>query len=225
MKAIFLFLITGFLILSLIYSCSSSQSENTDNKIKTEKYTDHYTVITDKSVINWSRIVDNKLIKKKVKLFGSYMDVNMENVTFNSDGTLLISGGEITKSENIWLQGFIEIPLTTFKFYNEEEEQFFTEESLGIARLDINEIIQDTSENLFTVKGILHIADSANNISFPVEIYADSLNFVKAKGEFVLYTLDWPFRKNADRQNVRKDEITLKLDLCFEKTKTDTITE
>lgn len=225
MNSKFLFLLSSALVILFIYSCNTSQSKETENTVKTEKYTDHYTIVADKSVLNWSRIVDNKLIKKKVKLFGSYMDVNMENVTFNSDGTLLISGGEIIKSENVWLQGFIEIPLTTFKFYNEEEEQFFTEDNLGIARLDINEIIQDTSVNLFTLNGSLQIADSIKNISFPVEIYADSLNFVKAKGEFVLYTLDWPFRKNADRQNVRKDEITLKLDLCFEKTKTDTLTE
>ncbi|MFH2140895.1 MAG: hypothetical protein ABIJ97_00630 [Bacteroidota bacterium] len=208
-------------------SCNNSQSENADvKKKKIEKYIDYYNIIPDKSLVNWTRVVDNKLIKKKVKLFGSYVDVNMENVKFDSNGSLEIKSAEFKKLNNIWNEGMIEIPLTTFKFYSDDEEQFFVQEDMGNARLQINEITADTSLlNIYNLNCVLNIADSSKKISFPAEFLIDSLQQIKINGEFVLQTLDWPFRKNADRQNVRKDEITLKLDLCLEKIKTDTIIE
>jgi|GEM_PF-4599243 len=204
-------------------SCSSEKNEKSFSISKTETFI----VDTSKSLVKWDRFVDNKLINKKVKLFGSYVDVKMENVTFNSSGTTPVTGGELIYINDVFSSGKIQMNFSVCRFYSEEEESFFKVKEYPPVIMQIKSIEQDSlnKSGKLNILATLTIRDSIKNISFPADFVKDSLNNLRMSGEYILQTLDWPIRENPDVKNIRKDEITFKFDLGFllSKTATDTI--
>ncbi len=216
------FSLAVILIVSLI-SCAGEQP-----KKFTLQNTDIFELDTSKSVIKWDRFVDNKLINKKIKLFGSYVDVKMENVTFNTSGNTPVIGGDMQYVNNEFSSGKFQMDFSVCRFYSEEEESFFTIKNYPPSILLFKKMIPDTiNKGKYNIEASLALRDSTKDITIPAEIIKDSLNNIRITGTYVMQTLDWPIRENPDRKNIRKDEITFNFDLYYQlkKSETDTLYE
>lgn len=190
--------------------------------------TDIYELDTSKTVIKWDRFVDNKLINKKVKLFGSYVDVKMENVTFNTSGNTPVIGGDMQYVNDEFSSGKFQMDFSVCRFYSEEEESFFTVKNYPPSTLLFKKMVADTiNKGKYNIEASLTLRDSTKDISIPAETIKDSLKNLRVTGTYIMQTLDWQIRENPDRNNIRKDEITFNFDLFYQlkKSETDTIYE
>lgn len=220
MKNFFYLMSVAFIAVSC--SNSTGTSDPADEKEKITTITDTWVLVPDASKIEWNREVDNKLVKKKVKMFGAYMDVTMENVQFSTSGDFIPDTGSMICVNNEWKSGEVALNITAMKLYSDNDEEFFTTKEFPGSKLTINEITPDSAD-AFTLNCTLTIPDSSKTLDIPVRIFGDAGGYQKMEGEFIIQTLDWPLKDKPDRANVRKDEISLKFSLAFEKQASDTV--
>lgn len=205
------------IIIALIFLVCLSCCNESNKSIFSINKTDIYIADSTNSVISWTRFADNKLINKKVKLFDSYVDIKMDNVTFNTSGTTPLKSGKLIYINDVFSSGKIEMNFSVCRFYSEEEESFFKVKDFPPAVLIIDGIYSDSINNKekLNVDATLTIRDSIKKITFPASLEKDSLNNLIFSGEYIMQTLDWPIRENPDRNNIRKDEITFKFNILF----------
>lgn len=217
MKTIFYAVIWVTLI--ILTSCSGTEKKNF-----TLKKTELYQLDSLQSEIRWERSAEYKILNKKVKLFGSYVTVNLENMNYTTSGSTPLLNGELVFTDSVFARGGFSMDFSICRFYNEEEEAFLTTEHFPPAVLTINTISPDSSTRM-KVNATLNLLDSTKNISFPAFLEKDSLNNMVFKGTYLMQTLDWPIRQNPDRNNIKKDEITFTFHLLFKlnESKTDSI--
>lgn len=209
--------------ITIFLSCATSSDNQPDNRVVIKKVDKQFILLSDKSKINWERFVDNKKVEKTIRLFGSDCKVTMENVQFNTNGTFNVGKGELLMTDDKWLSGTIELDFVAMRIWSDEEQKYFTTKEFPASVLRIDSFDDDTLGNgHYIMKCNLSILDSSKNIDIPVIINTDSLGLVNVDGNFKIQTLDWPLKETPDRANVRKDEITLNLNLYFENIKNDT---
>lgn len=205
-------------VLIILASCSG-----TVQKDFTLKKTDTYKLDSLQSEISWERSAEYKILNKKVKLFGSYVTVNLENMNYTTSGKTPLLNGELIYTDSVFSGGSFSMDFSICRFYNEEEEAFLTTEHFPPAVLTINSISPDSSSRM-KINATLNLLDSTKNITFPAFLEKDSLNNIVINGEYLMQTLDWPIRQNPDRNNIKKDEILFRFKLLYKFTETQTDT-
>jgi hypothetical protein len=203
----------------LLYSCSEAEQ-----KKFCLKKTEIYQLDTIQSEISWERYAEYKILNKKVKLFGSCVTVNLENMNYTTSGKTPLLEGEMIYTDSVFESGRFSMDFFICRFYNEEEEAFLTTEQYPPATLVINKLNPDSSSR-WIADASLTIGDSLKTIRFPLSIEKDSLNHILLTGNYLMQTLEWPIRQNPDRNNIKRDEINLTFKLRFTpaETRTDTL--
>ncbi len=208
---------------TIMYNSCTTNADNADSRTKITTINKQFELVPDKSKIDWTRFVDNKKVEKTIRLFGNDTKVTMENVQFNTEGTLDVKKGDLLMTDNKWVSGDVELDFTAVRLWSEEEQKYFATKEFPASQLKIESFENDTTgKDNYILNCTLSILDSTKAITIPAEITTDSLGLTLLKGVYKLQTLDWPLKENNDRKKVRKDEFTLNLELYFENTKSDT---
>ncbi len=206
------------IVLSVVIFLSACNSGNTPEKEKKFELrtTKTYVLKPELSKLSWIRQVDYKYLEKRMKIFGTYTNVSLENVQLETNGENTVKSGSFVVVNEKFTSAEVEIDLTLTRFYSDEEESFFESESYDPAKLVVNSFVEDSAEN----SGYIATADLTMNgktqeINFPVSISYDANSNVIFTGTYLMQTSEWPILKQPKPENVNYDEISFGFDLVF----------
>lgn len=199
----------------LLFSCgSSSDSKKENQEIKTTT-TVTYQTDTAKSVVTWQRDVENKVENKQIQIFGATATVNMENVAYTSNGDMPVLGGKLVYLNDTLNELELTVNFTMVRLFSKGSTQAVSSETFPPSLMSIKTITPDSVANQFVLKGELTIKDKTGKVEFVANIKKAENNTVSLTGTLVLQTLDWPIREDVNAANVKKDIISLSMELIF----------
>ncbi|MDD3740735.1 MAG: YceI family protein [Bacteroidales bacterium] len=213
-----------FLVAVFCHACSSQGTSDKNKPVI--RVTKTYNLNTELSSLKWVRNVDYIHITKKLKVFGVYADVSLDNVQLETSGESVITGGNIIVIDDIIESGIIEIDLSLTRFYSDEEESFFVNETYPPAKLTIQSFIKDSISDInYLAKGSLTLNDKTMDIEFPAQIDIDENSNLFFKADYLMQTSDWDLLKQPKPENVNYDKINFSFNLVFDTMveKTDTV--
>lgn len=222
------------LLVGFAFSCtndannsSSATSEASSEVIAEEAIAEiiptyEYTTISNwdfnskKSKLKWFRVLDQKATKKKVKLFGAMVDVELGPMKMEMNGNVVLKKGELTTENELYKKGLIVFDMATFNLSKEKGEGLFNVKDYPHSTLEFLSFTSSSdSINNYNSTVKLTIQKKSKEYKIPVSlIQTDSL--VSLKSSFKFNTLDFPLRDNTTKEEVNKDQITVKMDLKFD---------
>jgi hypothetical protein len=212
------------LVTVLCYGCSNQGT--TDKNEPVIRVSKTYNLNLELSSLKWVRNVDYIHITKRVKVFGVYADVSLDNVQLETSGESKLTGGNIIVIDDKIDSGILEIDLSLTRFYSDEEESFFVNETYPPAKLIIQSFVKDSvSDNNYLAKGSLTLNDKTMDVEFPAQINIDENSNLFFKADYLMQTSDWALLKQPKPENVNYDKINFSFDLVFDNVveKTDTV--
>lgn len=208
-----------FVIISVVIflgACNSAATKSDKEKKFEIKTTKTYVLTPESSKLSWNRQVDYKSLQKRVKMFGAYVDVSMENVQLETSGDAKVSSGNLVCINDIYTAADIEIDLSLTRFYSDDEESFFKTETYPAAKLSVKSFEKDTvSEISYIAIGDLTLNNKTQSVKFPVDLKKDESSNIIFNGTYLMHTADWPVLKQPKPENVNYDEISFGFDLIF----------
>ncbi len=224
MKTSFYTLLSAISVSALTLSaCGSETDTTTDQASGNSTDAPVYEYITsstwnfapESSSITWHRELDQKPTKKKVKLFGAMVDLEMGAVQMEMDGDVQLKSGFLNDENGEYQNGAVNFDMATFKFAQEQGEGLFNTKEFPESTLEFLSFTasEDTVAN-YTSQVKLTIQDHSEEFEVPVNM-TDSGDGVNMQGVFSFNTLDFPLRDDAKKKDVNKDEITVNMDMNF----------
>lgn len=202
-------------------ACSSdSETTKDDNNRVHEEPADvisEYKLQSDSSNAIWDRYLHQGPTKKKMKLFGADVEVDMGEVELNTSGEVQLKSGELRQVNEDYTSLRVLFDMTTFKLNTNMEDKsddLFKTKEFPESELSISEF--QKGDEGYDLKGSLTIAD----VTQPMEAKATVTEFENGKtveGKFVIETLDFPLRDEGAAKVTIKDEVTITLTLTFQK--------
>ncbi len=211
MKSIIIIVLAAF----VVSSCGSGSGKENDKENFSVRTTTTYQVDSVKSRVNWQRDVENKVENKQINLFGATATVSMENISFSTDGTMPVLGGNLVYINDTLTSAELVVNFSMVRLFSKTSEKTLSTEEFPPSSLKIDKIKADSVAGKYKLEGSLTIKDKTRPVTFPAEITKTGKDSVSLKGNLVLQTLDWPIRESADPAKVKKDEIALELNLVF----------
>jgi hypothetical protein len=212
-KNIFLYLIPVAL-----FSCGQENVESTETATTTETVIEeiikgNYALDANTSSATWDRVLDQKPTKQKVKLFGSMVDVELGAVKLNTNGTVILTGGELLTSNDEITNATAIFDMASLKFAKEKGSGLFDAEKYPNSTLEIFNI-EPTDSTGYHSEGNLTIQEVTNKVSLSLDVIKSENNYT-LKGSFTINTLDFPLRDKVTEKDINKDEITINFELNY----------
>lgn len=212
-------------LILLLFACTSdsanSENEKTDSEEERipEDVLADFTLNAEQSTATWERELDQKSMKKKVKMFGAMVDVEMGAVNLTMNGDVKPVDGVLKTTNDLPTSGAMHFDMATFKFAEDRGSGLFDVKEYPTSELVFEEFkIKDTKGSDYAAKIKLTIQKHSESYSVPVSLQLKGDTWT-IKGEFTFNTLDFPLRDKAEQRVVNKDEITVFLNLKYDKKK------
>jgi polyisoprenoid-binding protein YceI len=209
------YFLISMMIIGLM-ACGSSKPDPESEKEYKVTVTQNFSADTVNSVITWVRDVENKVVNKEIKIFGSTATVNMENVKFSSNGDMPLIDGKMVLINDSLTNISLTVSFTMVRLYSNNSNEAISTEKFPPSLMEITSIVPDTIENQYNLEGELTIKDKTGPVSFPATIYQDSIGNYMLNGICKLQTLNWPIREEADPANINYDIISLSMNVIFQ---------
>lgn len=206
-----------FAIISVVMLLACNSKGGAENKEKETKgvKTETYSLIVENSTVSWVRSVDYKHLKQRVKLFGAWVDTEMDNVQLETNGVLKINSGSLVLTDDVPTSADIEIDLTLTRFYSDIEESFFESETYDPAKLIINKFEADSvTKGQYNVTANLTMNGKTAEITFPATLTTKDSDIIFS-GTYLMQVSDWPLLKQPKPENINHDEISFGFDFVF----------
>lgn len=204
----------AFVFLSiLLIQCNQAENEV---KIKEINTTKTYELDLSKSSVKWKRHLEQGKTKTKIKLFGGTADVTIDGFKVNTNGDIDLVSGQISRWNDSISNGQIVFDFTSIRLNkgrNSKEDKLFTEKKFKSSTFEVQIIEESQSTNSLTNKLTIDSVTNEINTTAAVDYSKDSV--LSIIGEFKMNTLDWPIREKENAKSVIKDEITLDVELFF----------
>jgi len=216
-KRILLF-VTG----ALICACSSDnntgqEGDTTGNTAEKEEVQlpveKGFSLSTDQSTISWTRILDQKSMKRTMKIFGADVDVQMDAVKLNMEGNVTPTEGELATVDDVYTNGNVLFDMSTFKFSAEKGKGLFDTKEYPTSTLTFLSFEEKDSGG-YKATCELIIQDHTETMEFPVSIEVKGSE-VKLNGSFSFNTLLFPLRAKDQVAEINNDVISVQLDLTY----------
>lgn len=179
--------------------------------------TTEYILVSDSSSVKWERYLHEGPTKKKMKLFGADVEVEIGDVELNTVGEAQLNSGKLIEVNNELISSTLSFDMTTFKINTDMENKFddlFKANEYPESILNFSQVVKTDSN--YTLNGSLTIADVENSIVATANIF-DHNEGKKMDGKFVINTLNWPLRDEEAIKSTIKDEVTVSISLFFTK--------
>ncbi len=195
----------------LLFACSEPKKE-----IKAIDITKSFTLDTINSNATWSRYLEQKKTKTRMRLFGGMADVTLDGLKLNTSGSIELVGGAIVSLNDTLQNGAIKFDFTSIKINTDrrkKEDDLFKTKQYPESKFKILKIIADSSA--FRLESELTIAGVANEVNTQAQIDLQNDSLIIVNSVFEINTLDWPLRDENAKKNVIKDVITVNMKLRF----------
>ena len=168
---------------------------------------------SENSEVKWSRHVIEGKSKKKMKILGATMEVEVDGMGVNLEGDVELKDGYLELTGDDYEKGAMIFDFAQIRLAQEKGHGLFDTKETSSCTLEYLSF-EARSENEYQAKMNLSIKGHGEPIEGPVTITKDG-DHINLKGEFVVNTLDFPLRENADAKAVKKDEITVDMNINF----------
>lgn len=197
----------------LLTACGGTSSDengtnNEDTSEELKAVVANYELNAEESKANWSRTLDQKPTKQKVKMFGSMVEVDLGAVKLNSNGSATLTDGALTVEDDALKEATVIFDMASFKLAKEKGNGLFDVTKHPNSTLVLTDI-SDTSAN-----GKLTIEDVSKDTDVELTKTKTSEGYT-LKGSFVVNTLDFPLRDKVTAKDVNKDEIKVDFELIY----------
>ena len=166
------------------------------------------------STVEWNRNLDQKATKKKMKVFGNWVDIEIGPVQMETSGTVDMAEGIPPTEDEELKDGVLVFDMTAFNINDAEGGGIFKARDFPRSKFVITAFSPDSGQT-YNVEGNLTLQDSTQNMSFPV-VVEQTAGQLSMRGQLVLHTLDWPLRDAEARDIVNTDDITIDMNLSFQ---------
>ncbi|MFT5858173.1 MAG: hypothetical protein ACI865_000257 [Flavobacteriaceae bacterium] len=207
---------------TIFYSCKSdnggvngSDSNKTieqENKIP-EIIKKNYDLSVEASTIDWTRKLDQKSMKRTMKIFGADVDIQMDAVQLEMSGDVKPTIGGFEIIDDIYDEADLFFDMKTFKFSEEKGKGLFDTKEYPTSTLTFLSF-EENDLGSYAAKCELMIQDHTETVEFPVSIILKGTN-LKLKGSFSFNTLLFPLRAKNQEAEINKDIISVQLDLTY----------
>lgn len=207
----------SILVLSILFSglscTSSTEANNETEKEEVKKVVKEYALVNDNSIISWTRNVDYKHIETQVLMFGAYVDVSMDNVKYETTGEIIPDSGILVTEDGVPVSGEVVLDLSLTRFYSQQEEKFFVNETMPPTKIIFNEfiLIEDTD---YSVKGDLIMGETVVPLQFPTYLVLNESRYTFTS-VIPIQSSQLPILNQPEPENVNMDDITFIMELSF----------
>lgn len=210
MKQILLFVAVGL----FLASCGGKKDNASSEENAKKDTLTTFLVDTSASTVKWQRDVENKVENKQIQIFGATATVNMENVAYTSNGELPVIDGKLIYENEVVDRMDLTINFTMVRLFSKGSTEAISTETFPPSLLRIDKIAPDSIAGQFLMEGNLTIKDKTGSVKFTSTIKKQDKS-VTLSGNLILQTLDWPIREDVNAANVKKDVISLSMELVF----------
>lgn len=212
-------LIFAFLLVSCGENGTTADASSTSLSEPEPDLILHDSLDLSASSVEWNRVLDQKATKKKMKLFGAEVEVEVDAMKMEMNGNVSPTSGIFTTTNGEPTGGHLKFDMATFKFAEEKGQGLFDVKNYPESELKFESFgPAEAGDSLHThmVSMTLTIQGTTRDISAPVTIEtADTGSSIK--GEFSFNTLDFPLRDPNTQATVNKDEITVQMNLSYKR--------
>ena len=169
-----------------------------------------YTLKAETSKADWERTLDQKPTKKKIKLFGKMVEMDLGEVKLNSNGNAQLKSGGLTTTDDAITEATAIFDMSTFKFAKEKGGGLFDVTKHPNSTLVLSNFADSTAKGNLTIEGV----------SKDVEVeltQSKADNTFTLTGSFKVNTLDFPLRETAKAKDINKDEIEVDFEFVYGK--------
>ncbi len=211
-----------FVLFMSLFSCqetgddhgsSNSHEQETDQVKPKVIVITNYQLNTDLSKIKWTRALDQKSMKRTMKIFGADVDVEMDAVTLNMNGDVDPINGKLVVIDGLYDHADVKFDMNTFKFAAEKGKGLFDVKSYPISPL-VFLSFEEKDLGKYLAKCELTIQDHTEKIEFPVSVILKRKD-ISVKGSFEFNTLSFPLRSPDQEAEINKDVILVQFDLNY----------
>jgi len=201
---------------AFLVACGGESTENTNNETTEETVEEVQPVVADyqlnaeTSKADWERTLDQKPTKQKVKMFGKMVDVELGAVKLNSNGSVAITEGGLTTTDDELTEATVVFDMASFKFAKEKGSGLFDVTQHPNSTMVLTNIADSTANGNLTIQG------ASNDMDVKVATTKTENGYTLA-GSFVVNTLDFPLREKVKEKDINKDEIKVTFELVYGK--------
>jgi hypothetical protein len=206
------------IVATLLVSCGVETTETIEGteKAKTEEVKEVLPVVadfkldTETSKADWDRTLDQKPTKKKIKLFGKMVEMDLGEVKLTSNGKVQLKDGGLTTTDDVLTNATAIFDMATFKFAKEKGGGLFDVTKHPNSTLELSDFADSTAKGNLTIEGVSKATD--------VQVTTTKTdNGYTLTGSFTVNTLDFPLRETAKAKDINKDEIEVDFEFTYGK--------
>ncbi len=200
----------------LLVACGGETTENTNNENTAETVEEvlpvvaDYQLNTETSTADWERTLDQKPTKQKVKLFGKMVDVDLGEVKLTSNGSVTITEGGLTTTDDALTEATVVFDMASFKFAKEKGSGLFDVTKHPNSTMVLTNIADSTASGNLTIQG------ESKEMDMQVAT-TKTENGYTLTGSFLVNTLDFNLREKVKEKDINKDEIKVTFELVYGK--------
>lgn len=208
--------LTLFLAGLTLVSCKSEnqQSENLKNEEPASE-TVLFKLIPAESTAKWTRHLHEGPSKKKVKLFGADVEIEMGEVNLTTNGEADVKEGSLSQLEDEYTQLEMTFDMKTFQIntdMKDKKDDLFKSKEYPESTLIFSKITK--KGEIYELQGDLSIAGTSKPIkaSGSIKLTDGKHTFT---GTLTINTLDFPLRSADAAKITKEDKVEVALNLVF----------
>ena len=138
------------------------------------------------------------------------VDVELGEVKMTTTGSVNISEGGLTLSDNDITSAHVVFDMASFQLAKEKDSGLFDVKQYPNSTLMLNDFSDSTAT------GTLTIQQTSKEVPVKISVTKSDQTYT-LKGSFTVNTLDFPLREKVKEKDVNKDEILVNFDLNYSK--------
>lgn len=206
------------IVATLLVSCGgettiSSENETTAKENVVEEVLPvvaEFQLKAESSKADWDRTLDQKPTKKKIKLFGKMVEMDLGEVKLTSNGSVTFTGGGLTTTDDVLTEATAIFDMASFKFAKEKGGGLFDVTKHPNSTLILKNIGDSTANGNLTIEG------ESKDVDVQVRTVKSESGYTLT-GSFTVNTLDFPLRESAKAKDINKDEIEVAFEITYGK--------
>jgi hypothetical protein len=213
-KQLFIFLLSILILAACGGDSESVADGNSSENIAEEQIPEpviaEFKIDTKNSSAKWERTLDQKPTKQKVKLFGKMVDVELGEVKLNTNGSVSITNGGLSTTDDQLTEATVVFDMASFKFAKEKGSGLFDVTQHPNSTL----VLKDFNDS--TVIGDLTIQETTSEVVVNLSS-TKTENTYTLEGNFTVNTLNFPLREKVKAKDINKDEIKVNFTFIYVK--------
>lgn len=204
-------------LIGLALSACKSENQTSENQESEEiaPETIQYSLIASESSAKWTRHLHEGPSKKKVKLFGADVEIEMGEVNLTTNGEADVKDGTLSQLEDEYTKLEMTFDMKTFQIntdMKDKKDDLFKSKDYPESSIAFSSISK--KDDGYELKGDLSIAGTTKPITANGKIKTEGEKHI-FNGNLTINTLDFPLRSVDAAKITKEDKVDVELQLTF----------